>query len=72
MPELIKQPTAMPTRKMFAVALSGAITAGIIKGINSLVETSPTWDFIATSEFQAFVPIGVAVAVGYMLKDFKK
>lgn len=36
MPDLVKQPTAAPTRKVSAAGIAGALTAALIAGVDAM------------------------------------
>jgi len=66
MPDLVKQPTAAPTRKMEAVGISGAITVALVAGINYL------WPGVGDSYaivIGAAVTWAVTSASGYITKE---
>lgn len=67
MTDLVKQPSAMPTRKMVAVIVTGAIVGGIGTALNIF---APDADFAPLLEMAtpAITALVMAVA-GYMTKE---
>ena len=66
MSDLINQPSAAPTRKLQAVGVAGAITAGIIAGVNAY------WPGIGDQfgpAIGALVATVVSVVAGYVTRN---
>lgn len=70
MADLASQPTARPTRKMLAAALSGIATAALMQWAGIAAETAPRWLGWLTGDLaQAGIPVVAAFAVGYLVRD---
>ena len=55
------QPTAKPTKKVVAMSIAGAITAGIVTAVNAVAPSFPIVEVMAHAE--PWVQSGVASAV---------
>lgn len=55
------QPTAKPTKKVIAMSIAGAITAGIVTAVNAIAPNFPIVEVMAQAE--PWVQSGAASAV---------
>jgi hypothetical protein len=63
----INQPTANPTRKLWAVMISGALVGAVQAGLGFVMPESGVNQIIA--DFEPFVYGGVMVLAGYFTPD---
>ena len=61
------QPTKMPTRKIAAVIISGALLGAVQSGLDLLWPDHPFAPLM--EQFDIWIQMGVMVAAGYMVKD---
>lgn len=67
--DLIDQPSAMPTRKMLAVAIAGVIAAALTRWFDQLAALTPWLDWLASDGVKAAVPVLAAFAAGYLVRE---
>lgn len=68
-PDLIDQPSAMPTRKMLAVAIAGVIAAALTQWFDQLAALTPWLEWLASDGVKAAVPVLAAFAAGYLVRE---
>lgn len=65
--KLKSQASTMPTRKIMAVIISGAVLGGIEAGLDLLWPAHPFAPLM--EQFGLWVQAGVMIAAGYLVKD---
>jgi hypothetical protein len=67
MSDLSNQPTAWPTRKLWAVIIAGMIVSGIRTGLAEVWPDHPFEPFLV--ELGPWLQTGVMAAAGYMVRN---
>jgi hypothetical protein len=63
---LINQPSALPTRKVAAGTLAGAVTAGLVAALRAY---RPDLAEMVSPLIEQLVPVAVAFVASYMTKE---
>jgi hypothetical protein len=67
MPDLKNQPTAWPTRKLWAVIIAGMIVSGIRAGLGEVWPDHPLEPFLV--EMGPWLQTGIMALAGYMTRN---
>ena len=67
MTELKNQPTKLPTRKILAVIVAGAVVGGVQSGLAVIWPDHPFAPIMA--DFDVWVQYGVMALAGYLTKE---
>ncbi|TFL16447.1 hypothetical protein [Jannaschia formosa] len=67
MKRLITQPTAAPTRKLWAVIATGAIMGGVTATVDAIPALAPAALYLDQAE--VWVTAGLMALAGYMTRD---
>ena len=72
---LKNQPTKKPTKKVIAMSITGAITAGIVTAVNAIAPSFPIAEVMAHAEpwvqsgVASIVTLGAAFVGAYLKRD---
>lgn len=69
MADLVTQPSALPTRKVFIGALAGLVTAAVQSWAADAAATVPQLSWLGGDVATAALPILVGYGVSYVIKD---